>query len=148
MKIKEMLYVKCLPQSLIQNMLWKDRKGSGCYYYCYHKYLQLNGRRDYIWAKNCSRCLLQSFRELKILPLGEFCKDWSKSKSEGTMSGGYGNESELSSQTVTAFTWSSKKHAVFQYPDRRLWVFCWLSPDTFCQVMLSVGLIGSSTCWN
>ena len=41
------------------------------------------------WAKNCSRCLLQSSRELKYFPLREFCKDQNKWKSEGTMSGEY-----------------------------------------------------------
>ena len=42
------------------------------------------------WARNCSRCLLQSSRELKIFPLREFCKDRNKWKFEGAMSGEYG----------------------------------------------------------
>ena len=41
------------------------------------------------WAKNCSRCLLQSSRELKFFPLRKFCKDRNKWKSEGAMSGEY-----------------------------------------------------------
>ena len=41
------------------------------------------------WAKNCSRCLLQSSKELKFFPLREFCKDWNKWKSEHAMSGEY-----------------------------------------------------------
>ena len=49
---------------------------------------------------------------------------------------------------VTVFDWSSKKHAVLHYPDGRLCVFCWLIPDGFRWVLLSVGLIRSSTCWN
>ena len=44
----------------------------------------------FIWAKNYSRCLLQSCRELKFFPLREFCKDPNKWTSEGAMSGGYG----------------------------------------------------------
>ena len=39
------------------------------------------------WAKNCSRCLLQSSRELKFFPLIEFGKDWNKWKSKSAMSG-------------------------------------------------------------
>ena len=56
--------------------------------------------------------------------------------------------SGLPSQAVTVFAWSSKKHAVLHYPDGRLWVFCWLILDAFRRVLLSVGVIGSSTCWN
>ena len=58
------------------------------------------------------------------------------------------DEAELSSQAVTDFSWSSKKHAVLCYPDGRLCVFCWLILDTFPLVLLSVGLTESSTCWN
>ena len=44
---------------------------------------------------------------------------------------------------------SPNKHAVLLYPDGRLCVFCWLVPDTFHrQVLLSVGLIRISACWN
>ena len=41
------------------------------------------------WAKNCFRCLLQSSRKMKLLPLREFCKARNKWKSEGAMSGEY-----------------------------------------------------------
>ena len=58
------------------------------------------------------------------------------------------DESELPSQAVPVFAWSSKKQAVLLYPDGRLCVFCWLIPDAFHRVPLSVGLIGSSTCCN
>ena len=34
------------------------------------------------------------------------------------------DESELPSQTVTVFAWSSKKYVVLRYPDGRLRVFC------------------------
>ena len=53
------------------------------------------------------------------------------------------NESELPSQAVTVFPWSSKKHVVLQYPDEGVCIFCWLTPDAFHGVMFSVGLIGS-----
>ena len=42
-----------------------------------------------IWGKNCSRCLLQSSREMKFFPLRKFCRGWNKWTSEGTMSGEY-----------------------------------------------------------
>ena len=58
------------------------------------------------------------------------------------------DESELPSQAVTVFAWSSQKHAVVHYPDGRLCVFCWLIPDTFRQMLLLVSLIGSIACWN
>ena len=100
------------------------------------------------WAKNCPRCLLQSSRELKFLPLREFCKDWNKWKSKVQCLVNTVNESELSSQAVTVVAWSSEKHVVSCYPDGRWCIFCWLIPDTLHQVLLSVGRTGSSTCWN
>ena len=45
------------------------------------------------------------------------------------------DESELPSQAVTVFAWSTRKHAVLCYPDGRLCTFCWLFPDTFCSVL-------------
>ena len=58
------------------------------------------------------------------------------------------DETEHPSQVVTVFSWSLKTHVVLGYPDGRLCVFCLLILDAFHQVLLSVGLIGSSTCWN
>ena len=101
------------------------------------------------WAKNCSRCLLQSSRELKFFPLRGFCKDWNKWKSEGAMSGEYDRWIRTSQPScVTVFAWSSKKHAVLCYPDGRLCIFCWLILHVLRWVLLSVRLIGSSSCWN
>ena len=100
------------------------------------------------WAKDCSRCLLQFSRELKFFSLWEFCKDRNKWKSEGAVSGEYGAWMRTSQPSCTVFAWSSKKHAVLHYPDGRLCVFCWLILGAFCRVLLSVGLIGGSTCWN
>ena len=45
-------------------------------------------------------------------------------------------------QTVTVFAWSLKKHAVLHYLMHHIIL------DAFHQVLHSVGLIGSSTCWN
>ena len=56
-------------------------------------------------------------------------------------------ESELPSQALTLFAWSSKKHVVLHYPDGRLCVFCWLILDAFCRLLLSVGLIGAVLVW-
>ena len=95
----------------------------------------------YFWAKNCSKCLLQSSRELKFFPLGEFCKDQNKWTFEVVMSGEYGGWIRTS-QTVTVFAWSSNKHVVFHYADGRLCILHWLILDAFYWVVFSVGLIG------
>ena len=57
-------------------------------------------------------------------------------------------ESELTSQDVMIFVWSSKKQVVLCYPDERLCIFCRLFLDASHWVLLSVGLTGSSTSWN
>ena len=41
----------------------------------------------------------------------------------------------------------SQKHVLLHFPNGRLCFLC-LIRDAFCQVLLSVGIIGSSTCWN
>ena len=61
------------------------------------------------------------------------------------------NESQPPSQVVTVFVWCSRKQRkqmILHYPDGRWWVFCWLIPDAFHWGLISVGLNGSSTCWN
>ena len=55
------------------------------------------------WAKNCSRRFLQSSRELKIFLLREFCKDWSKWKSEDAMSGEYSRWIRASQPSSNSF---------------------------------------------
>ena len=55
------------------------------------------------WAKNCSRCLLQSSRELNIFPLREFCKDLNKWKSGGAVSGAYGGWMRTSQPSCNSF---------------------------------------------
>ena len=58
------------------------------------------------------------------------------------------DESELPSKALTVFAWSSNKHVVVGYPEGSLYIFSWLIPDTFHWILLSVGLIRSSTSWN
>ena len=48
------------------------------------------------WAKNCSKCLVQSSREWKIFPLRYFCTEWNKWKCRGTVSGEYGGWFKIS----------------------------------------------------
>ena len=54
-------------------------------------------------AKNCSRCFLQTSRELKFFPLREFCKDQNKWKSEGAMSGEYNGWIRTSQPSYNSF---------------------------------------------
>ena len=56
-----------------------------------------------VWAKNCSRCLLQSSRELKFFPLREFCKDQNQWKSEGAMPGEYSGWIRTSQPSCNSF---------------------------------------------
>ena len=71
------------------------------------------------WAKNSSRCLLQSSKELKYFPLREFCKDLMKLQYLVNTT----DESVLPSQAIIVFVWSSKKHVVLHYHDGRLCIF-------------------------
>ena len=57
------------------------------------------------------------------------------------------DKSKPSSQIATVFAWSSKKHAVLQYPNEKLCICCWLILDIFHWVLLSVGLTTNNT-WN
>ena len=50
------------------------------------------------------------------------------------------DESELPNQAITVVAWSSKRHVVLPYAEGRLCIFCWLTPDTFHRVLLSVKL--------
>ena len=58
------------------------------------------------------------------------------------------DESELPTPALPGFARSPNKHAVLCYPEGSLYIFCWLILDTFHWVLLSVGLIRSSTSWN
>ena len=60
------------------------------------------------WAKDYSRCCLQSSRELKIFPLRKCCKDWNKWKSEGARSAEYNEWIRTSQSSCNTFAWASK----------------------------------------
>ena len=55
------------------------------------------------WAKSCSRCLLQSSRELTFFPLREFCKDLNKWKPKGAMSDEYSRWIRTSQPSCNSF---------------------------------------------
>ena len=57
----------------------------------------------FFWAKNCSKCLLQSSRELKFFPLREFCKGQNKWKAEDVMSGEYSRWIRTSQSSCNGF---------------------------------------------
>ena len=78
----------------------------------------------------------------------EFCKDRNKWKSKGAMSGEYGGRIRTSQPSCDSFCLVVKETCGLGYPDGRLCIFCWLIPDAFHWVLLSVRLIGSGTCWN
>ena len=88
------------------------------------------------WAKNCSRCLLQSSRKLNFFfSLTEFCKDLNKWKPQGAMSSENNGWIRTYSLSLTVFAQLSKKHVIFHYRDGRLFIFCWLILDAFCGVL-------------
>ena len=89
------------------------------------------------WTKNCSKCLLPSSRKLKFFPLRNFVKAKINGHPKVRCLVNMLDEPDLPSQ----------KHVLLHYPNGRLCFLC-LILDAFCQVLLSVGLIGSSTCWN
>ena len=60
----------------------------------------------------------------------------------------YGGWIRTSQSTYNSFCLVIKEHAVLHYPRGRLCVFCWQILDVFCQVLLLIGLTGSSTSWN
>ena len=89
------------------------------------------------------------FHRIEIFfPLREFSKDWNKWTSESAMSGNYGGWIRTSQPSCNSLWLVIRKHAVLYYSCGRLSIFCWLIPEAFHWVLLSVGLIGSSTCWN
>ena len=96
------------------------------------------------WAKNCSKCLLHSSRELKFLPLREFCKDQNKWKSENAMSGEYGRRNRTSHPSCNSFYLVIKE----TWGLALSWWKIMLILGTFRWVPLSFGLIGRTTCWN
>ena len=55
------------------------------------------------WAKNTSRYLLYSSRELKFFPISKFCKDKNKWESEGVTSGKYSKWIRTSQTSCNSF---------------------------------------------
>ena len=100
------------------------------------------------WARNCSRCLLQSSRELKFFPLREFCKERNKWKSEGSISGEYSRWIRTSQPSCNSFCMVIKETYGLALSWWKIMRFLLTTLDAFCWVLFSVGLIGSSTCWN
>ena len=96
------------------------------------------------WAKNCSRCLLQSSRELKFFPLTEFGKDWNKWKSKSAMSGKYSGWIRTSQPSYDSFRLVIEEACSTVLS----WRTFLTDSGGFRWVLLSVGLIGNSTCWN
>jgi len=88
------------------------------------------------------------FQRIEIFFIREFCKDQNKGTPEEVTAGEYGRGIRTSQPRVTVFAWSSKKYLVLCYPGGRLCIFCLLIPDTFFQVLPSIGLTGSSICQN
>ena len=60
-------------------------------------------------AKNCYRCLLQSSRESNIFSIDNFLKTEINGNLKLQCLLKMADESELHSQAIKAFTWSSKK---------------------------------------
>ena len=58
------------------------------------------------------------------------------------------NESELPSQAVTVFALVIKEMCCLVFSQWKINNFCWIIPGTFCCMIPSIGLIGSSVCWN
>ena len=96
------------------------------------------------WAKNCSRCLLQSSRELKFFPLTELGKDWNKWKSKSAMSGKYSGWIRTSQPSYDSFRLVIEEACSTVLS----WRTFLTDSGGFRWVLLSVGLIGNSTCWN
>ena len=102
------------------------------------------------WAKNCSRYLLQSSRELIFFPVRESCKDQNKWKFKGTMFCEYGGWIRNSQTSPNSFFLVITHQRIMQSWVILMeeWVFCRLIPGAFHQGLSSDGLIGRSTCWN
>ena len=82
------------------------------------------------WAKNCSRCLLQSSRELKCFPIREFCKDQNKWKSEGATSGEYGRWIRTSQPSYNSFCLIIKETCSLVLSWWK--IMCFLLPNSRC----------------
>ena len=86
-----------------------------------------------------------SSKKLKYFPLRGLYKDWNKWASKDPMSGDYGRWIRTSQPSFNNSCLVIEETCSLALPDGILCTFCWRILDTFHQVLLSVGLIGSST---
>ena len=86
--------------------------------------------------------------ELKFFPLREFCKDQNKWKFEGTMSGEYSRWIGASKPRYNSFSLVIKASLPFWVFLMEDYGFLFTNFGRFSTSAASVGLTGSSTCWN
>ena len=84
------------------------------------------------------------FQETEIFSIKKFCKDQNKWTSNAMCTG---HPVQCLVNMLDEPDLPSQKHVLLHYPNGRLCFLC-LILDAFCQVLLSVGLTGSNTCWN
>ena len=84
------------------------------------------------------------FQGMGIISTNRIFKDKNKWKSEGAMS----QIQQTSQPSCSNFYLVIKKACSLPLSYERLYIFCWLILDAFCQVLLSVCLTGISICWN
>ena len=82
------------------------------------------------WTKNCSRCLLQSYRELRVFLLRELYKDWNKWTSEDTVSGEYGRWIRTSQPSCSMYHQRNMQSCIILMED------CVFSVDRFWMLFL------------
>ena len=100
------------------------------------------------WAKNPSRYLLYSSRELKFFAISKFCKDKNKWKSEGVTSNKYGRWIRTSQTSCNSFCMIIKETWGLLLSWWKIMHYLLPILEAFLWVLLSVGLTGSSACWN
>ena len=99
------------------------------------------------WAKNWSRYLYNLPGNWKSFQLREFCKDWKKWDIWRCNEWWTQTMKQNFPAKLQQFLYAHQRNMGFCYPDGRLCIFCWLTLDTFHQVLLSIGLIRSNICW-
>ena len=129
------MYFQNLFEVLLNEIKFNLKSRYKCCVYVYH-------------LKVILKILYFSSRELNIFPLREFYKDQNKWKSEGAMSGKYSRWIRTSQPSCNSFSHQRNMWSCVTLMEGRFCVFCWLIPDVFCWVLLSVDLIGNRTCWN
>ena len=88
------------------------------------------------------------FQGIEFFPLREFCKDLNTWKSEGAMSGEYSRWIRTSQPSCNSFCLVVKETCSLGLSWCKILHFLLTNSGHFRWVLLSVGLTGSSTCWN